>query len=176
MTSSPLKSIFQWLWRHLAWHGVIAFVVAVLTVFALRGIRDPRDFGVFLPIIVAWGITRNDKASPISKSLAWGYLLALGVGAIVSRIPRLFPNLSVDRQFDPHLDRMLAWCFSMVVIWLCGLLPFNVFRGNIPLIQHGEPVEMSMFTRRLGMFTFVLLWVLFLPIAAKKLGFWPVFK
>ena len=33
-----------------------------------------------------------------------------------------------------------------------------------------------MFTRRLGMFTFVLLWVLFLPIAAKKLGFWPVFK
>lgn len=83
---------FERLVRHLAWHGVLALSVAVAYLVLLQGLG--------LGIILLFGLPPTYAAlftiarfSRGTRRVAWAFLAAVGVGALVTHFPTLFPNL-----------------------------------------------------------------------------------
>ena len=97
---------FERLVRHLAWHGVLALSVAVAYLVLLRGLE--------LRIILLFGLPPTYAAfftsarfSRGTRRVAWAFLAAVGVGALVAHFPTLFPKL---RGFAGQLPRGKTAC------------------------------------------------------------------
>ncbi len=159
--------------RHLAWSGISAHVVAALSLLLLRGL-DWRTFILFgVPPCFAAART-GLAATRGERRVAWAFLAAIGVGAIVSKFPQLLPNLKgFDPQLDPEHDRMLTWYTAVYLVFALGVLPAFLFLRALRKHRAGEPAEFSRFTCYMGLFTAGLLCLGF-PGLLMFFGFWPL--
>ncbi len=159
--------------RHLAWSGISALVVAALSLVLLRGL-DWRTFILFgVPPCFAAART-GLAATRGERRVAWAFLAAIGVGAIVSKFPQLLPNLKgFDRQLDPEHDRMLTWYTAVYLVFAFGVLPAFLFLRALRKHRAGEPAEFSRFTCYMGLFTAGLL-CLGIPGLLMFFGFWSL--
>jgi hypothetical protein len=159
--------------RHMAWRGIVALIIPVYSLILLRGL-DPRIILLFgLPPLLA---VLSTKAcfSQATRRVAWTFLGAIALGALIARHVQLFPNL---RGFDPNLppwqDRVLMWYAGVYIIWLSCVLPVHIFLGSLRASGRGEPAPFSRFTCYLGLMTSGLFWV-GMPGLLALLGFWPI--
>jgi hypothetical protein len=160
--------------RHLALHGSIALIIAVLSLVFLRGLGIGIILLFGLPPLMA-AVSTGRKVSKSSRGVAWTFLAALGIGAFIAHIPRLFPRLGgFDPRLAPWQDRMLTWYSGVYFVWLCLILPIHLFLGSLKAHRRGETAPFSRLTCYLGLIAAGLLWV-GLPGVLALLGFWPVF-
>ena len=162
--------------KHLKWHGLLALATAAASMIMLRGLNGPPMIvGFSLPPAAAVAFT-SPQYSARARTIAWAFLVWLGIGALVAHIPFLFPNMILaDPQLNPGDGRYLTWFSWTIGFWMGAVVPWNVFRGKIHLQQHGEVVQLSTFTRTLGAIAVVVVWLLALPVMVAKGGLWPVF-
>ena len=162
--------------KHLKWHGLVALATAAASMIMLRGLNEPQLIvGVSLPPAVAVAFTSH-QYSTCARTIAWAFLVWLGIGATVSHIPFLFPNMTLaDPQLNPSDGRYLTWFSWTIGFWTGAVVPWNIFRGKIHLQQHGEDVQLSALTRTLGVIAVVVVWLFALPMLVVKGGLWPVF-
>jgi hypothetical protein len=160
--------------RHLAWHGVGALAVAVAYLVLLRGLelRIIVMFGIPPTCAVLFTAARFPRAT---RRVAWAFLTAVGIGALVAPFPILFPRLrGFEGQLPPWQDRMLTWYACVYIIWGVIVLPLYGFCGSLRAHRLGQPARLSRPTCYLGIFT-VTLFCLALPGLFVLVGFWPVF-
>ena len=162
--------------KHLKWHGLLALATAAASMILLRGLERPQMIVAYvLPPAVAIAFT-SPQYSERARTIAWAFLVLLGIGAVVSHIPFLFPNMRLaDPQLNPGDGRFVTWFGGMIGFWMGAVVPWNIFRGKIHLQQHGEVVQLSAFTRTLGAIAVVVVWLLALPVMVMEGGLWPVF-
>lgn len=162
--------------QHLKLHGLFALATAAVSMILLHGLEEPRLILAFsLPPAIAVAFT-SPQFSPRTRSIAWGFLVWLGIGAVVAMTSILFPKMS---RFDPQLPqsegRFLTWFVGSIAFWMGAVVPVNLFQGKIFLRQAGEDVHLSPIVRNLGLFAVFVMWVMCVPIMAIKGGLWPVF-
>jgi len=162
--------------HHLKLHGLIALATAATSMILLRGLEEPRLIVTFsLPPAIAVAST-SPQYSARARSIAWGFLVWLGIGAAVAVTPFLFPRMSL---FEPRLaqseGRFLTWFVGTIGFWMGAVIPWNLFTGSIHLQQAGEDVQLSPIARGLGLFAVFVMWLMFLPLMVIKGGLWPVF-
>jgi hypothetical protein len=161
------------LFRHLAWHGLFALAVAVGYLVLLRGLEPGIILLFGLPPTFA-ALFTSARYSPATRRIAWSFLGAVGLGALVAPLPTFFPNLrGFAGQLGPWQDRMLTWYVAVYLIWLAGVLPVYAFVGNLRAHWKGQPARLSRPTCYLGLLAAALLWVGMTRVLVG-LGFWPV--
>jgi hypothetical protein len=168
------RQLAKYVLHHLVSHGVVALLLAAAPLFWLRGL----DFGLIvlvgLPPFLAVFFTRR-KVPPVTRRIAWTFLVLIGLGALVADSPALFPKLGgFERRLNPWQDRMLTWYGAVYVFWFLVVLPTSLFLGSLRAHREGRPAKVSRPTCYLGLVTTGLL-ALTYPGVLGLLGFWPVF-
>jgi hypothetical protein len=167
-------NIVEGVLSQLAHHGVVALVVAVGSLVLLRGL----DLGMILlfglPPVVA-GLFTRPRFSRGTRGVAWSFLGAVGIGAVLAQFPQLLPHLGgFDPRLAPWQDRMLTWYAGVYIVWLVLVLPAKFFLGELNAHKRGEAVHVSPFTCYLGLVTLAL-GSMGVPAVLVLLGFWPLF-
>jgi tetratricopeptide (TPR) repeat protein len=162
--------------RHLAFHGVVALIVAATILFVLSGL-DPRVVVLFaVPPAFAAVFIRAGSAT--QRTIAWAFLAMIGIGSVIAHLPMLFPNLGgINPQLANWGDRMLTWYAAVYILWFIGVLPVYAFCSNLAAHKQGRPAWLSPFTCCLGLLTTALVWTgmaVAAPIILKELGFLPL--
>ncbi|HEV3237020.1 MAG TPA: hypothetical protein VGZ25_08530, partial [Gemmataceae bacterium] len=113
--------------RHLSTHGLIALLVAVVSLVLLRGLSLGLVLMFGLPPTVAAFLTQAN-VSRAGRWIAWSFLAMVGLGSIVARVQPLFPKLGgFAPQLDPWHDRMLSWYAAVYVVWFASVVPITAF-------------------------------------------------
>jgi hypothetical protein len=126
----------------------------------------------FPPIFAA--LHTAPRWTKATQRVAWGFLVAIGVGIFVARMPHFFPKLArFDQRLPLWQDRLLMWYAGVYLVWVIGVLPAHLFLGNLRVHRRGEPAQFSKFTCYLGLLAASLM-CLGMPGLFAFLGFWPI--
>ena len=165
-------------WRHrLSIYGAKALVVAVIAVILVRGFSPQLLFLCGFPPLMAAGYLER-LATRWEQWIAWSFLCLIGLGAIVSQFPGVFPNMrGFDRELDPKHDRMMIWYCTVYLLFLTVVVPWFIFGKALRRGWRGKLAEWSPVTCYLGLVTSTLLAIAGLAyLASPTCIFRPVFE
>jgi len=152
-------------------HGLAALFISVIVLIALQGGAFSALMLFGLPTVFA--ATSTSAASKSARALAWGFLVALGIGALLAHVPAVFPLLGgFNRNLAPWQDRLLSWHVGVYALCI-PLTGIVVFRLSLKAHREGRIAEFSRPTCHLGLLASLSLAIGF-PLALGSLGFWPV--
>ncbi len=161
--------------HHLVQNGIIALFIAVASLARLKGLTIGTVIVFGLPPLYAALCTRA-RFSRKTRLVAWSFLCAIGVGAIVTPVLQRIPNLvPAHPELGPSDFLMILWYGTVYLIWLTGVMPLYVFVGNLRAHKRGLPIQINPAICYLGLFTFGLWWFAWLSLGLRvilwKLGF-----
>ncbi|MDB6140230.1 MAG: hypothetical protein JWO94_3302 [Verrucomicrobiaceae bacterium] len=160
--------------RQIGNHGVLALVMAVVSLFAVRGFDWNKLLLFGIPTLFALVSARRN-----SSRVAEAFLISVGVAAIIAAVPRLFPQLGSHGALSPdaYNNRLMTLYLCIYLLWLFVVLPLHLFGGSLRARRRGEPARFSWVTCWLGLFAANLFWLIglaSLPSILASIGLWPV--
>ena len=153
-----------------------ALLVAVLQLILLRGVSGGLVALFLVPPLLALAACQS-PAGTIRRRLGTAFLVLVGIGVAVSRLPALLPGLGgVDRGLPRVQDRLLTWYSVVYIVFLIGVVPAVLFTRSLAARRRGEAAPFSRPTCYLGIAAMCILWPAVVPVLGGLLGLWPLPK
>lgn len=152
------------------------FVAAVVHAMWLSRGQPAQALGALLfnyivPLTLAWVTIKSRTATPMDRSLAYLFLILIGLGIIIAPFPALFPNMMiVKRQLPAVQNRIVAWYLMVFLLYLMVILPPYLFAKSLARHGRGESAMFSGPTCVLGFVTWLLACPGFLWLSCVFLG------
>jgi hypothetical protein len=125
-------------------------VVSQLAVIRGFDIRQVLLFGV--PVLLALAVA-SQEATTRGRLLARLFLVLIGLGLVIAKIPWVFPKLGgMDQNLPPESDRALTWYCAVYLLYFSFVLPIHLFSASLRQLKQGKPAQFSAFTCYLGLF------------------------
>lgn len=135
---------------------ITVFLIAVITLFSLRGMEwRILFFFLFPPILAFFYQSRSSRKS--TRILCTIFLTLLSAGITLAPIHQLFPHLKgVDPRLSREHDRILSW-YGVIYLLYMIVLPSMLFLRNWLDYYRDMNPQFSRFTCILGLLTILLL-------------------